>query len=169
MKTDHAPQPDDAPVCSTDWLVTDELEPSTGGALAPLYEAAARGELALPRCERCSEPLELEQDVCDRCQCNSAVWSVLEPRGHVHAVTTVHRGEPGLIREDAPPYQVADIELTSGHRLIMTTARPTARPLRVGDAARIGFRRVGKTAVPALETRPDDGAPQPEPGHESEA
>lgn len=133
----------------TDWLVSDSLAPSTDGALAPLYEAAGRGELAVPFCGTCSTPLELEQLRCDICGSAAATWRVVERRGTVHSVTTVHRREPGLIVA-VVPYHVIDVELVSGHRLLMTTSAPIDRSPAIGEPAEITFRRVAGRAIPAL-------------------
>lgn len=140
-----------------DWLVDDSLAPSTHGALAPLYEAARRGELALPHCGGCGQPLELDQHRCDACASTAVEWHVVEPTGAVHSATTVHRLEPGLILT-SDPYHVVDVELASGHRLIMTTDRPTASPPAIGDVARVVFRLVGDVAVPSLAVNPKEGA-----------
>lgn len=137
----------------TDWLVDDALAPSTGGTLAPLYAAAARGELALPHCGACGLALELEQLRCDACGATAVEWRAVDPNGTVHSATTVHRREAGLIRA-TEPYHIADVELTSGHRLLMTTDRPTSTAPAIGDPARIVFRTVGGVAVPALATNP---------------
>jgi uncharacterized protein len=153
-----------------DWLAADELAPAAGGVLAPLYEAASRGALAMPFCPGCGRVLELEQVVCDTCGAGGAggpAWRSVELAGTVHAVTTVHRLEPGLVRAEAP-YQVADVELTSGHRVVMTTEEPGAAPLAVGDRVRVAFRTVGGVALPAVagdrpaplaDTTPGGGRP----------
>jgi uncharacterized OB-fold protein len=133
-----------------DWLTADALAPSTGGALAPLFEAAAMGRLALPFCGACEAVLELEQDVCDSCGRARVDWREVAPAGTVHSVTKVHRREPSLIRSDSP-YHVLDVQLASGHRLVMTTTRPAGRSIRIGDPVRIGFRTVGGTPLPAAE------------------
>jgi uncharacterized OB-fold protein len=133
----------------TDWLVSDSLAPSADGALAPLYEAAERGELAVPFCGACNTPLELEQLRCDICGSAAATWRVVERRGTVHSVTTVHRREPGLIVAMVP-YHVVDVELVSGHRLLMTTSAPIDRSPAISEPAEITFRRVAGRAIPAL-------------------
>jgi uncharacterized OB-fold protein len=135
-----------------DWLVVDELAPSTQGALAPLYVAAGAGNLVMPFCSKCGQPLELEQGVCDACGAGAA-WRPVEPAGVVHAVTTVHRKEPTLIRADAP-YHIVDVELRSGHRVVMTTHRAVAEPPAIGDAVVIRFRTVGGVSVPAAAPTP---------------
>ncbi len=133
-----------------DWLATDALAPSTAGALAPLYTAAAEGRLALPFCGACGSVLELEQDVCDSCEAAAVEWRDVEPAGTVHSVTRVHRREPSLIRTDSP-YHVLDVQLASGHRLVLGTTRPTGRTIRIGDPVRIGFRTVGGIQLPAAD------------------
>jgi uncharacterized OB-fold protein len=132
-----------------DWLVSAELAPAPVGALAPLYEAGSRGSLEMPFCLACDRALELEQSVCDGCGGAGVEWRPVEPAGVVHAVTTVHRRERGLIRTDVP-YHVVDVELDSGHRVVMTTLHPSATGPVIGDAVRIGFRSVGGVAVPAV-------------------
>jgi uncharacterized OB-fold protein len=132
-----------------DWLVPDELAPATHGRLAPLYQASARGEVAMPFCGACGQPLELEQVVCDGCGAAAVGWRAVEPSGTVHAVTTVHRREPGLVLTDAP-YHVVDVELDSGHRVIMTTDRPVSTAPCIGHRVRVTFRFIGSVAVPAI-------------------
>jgi uncharacterized protein len=132
----------------TDWLVPDELSPATSGSLEPLYDAAAEARLEMPFCAECAAVLELEQMVCDLCGAGPA-WRVVEPYGAVHSCTTVHRREPGLVNT-TEPYQILDIELASGHRLVMTTLDPISDDYRIGDAVAIAFRHVGAVAVPAV-------------------
>ena len=142
----------------TDWLVDEALAPAVEGPLAPLYAAAVQGSLALPHCDRCSQPLELEQVRCDSCATTEIAWRTVEPEGTVHAATTVHRREPGLIVA-TQPYHVVDIELSSGHRLLMSTSGPTATPPAIGDHARIMFRHVGGVPVPAMAVADPDLSP----------
>lgn len=140
-----------------DWLVADSLTPSIDGPLAPLYRAAAHGELALPHCGGCDQPLELEQARCDACGSTEIAWRTVDPSGTVHSFTTVHRQESGLILA-TDPYHIVDVELGSGHRLLMTTEGPVSTPPAIGEPARVVFRHVGGVAIPALAVpvaRPD--------------
>lgn len=142
-----------------DWLVADALTPQTQGVLAPLYQAASRGELALPICAACATTFELDQGRCDVCGAGDIAWPLVDPVGAVHSVTTVHRREPGLIVA-TQPYHVIDVELTSGHRLLMTTVTPAAHPPTIGDVAYIEFRSVGGVAVPAFSSSPPNPDPE---------
>jgi uncharacterized OB-fold protein len=133
-----------------DWLLDPALAPAIDGdMIRPLYDAAARGELALPFCTDCELPLELEQQTCDGCGNSEHVWRQVDPSGIVHATTMMHRREPGLVRATGP-YLIVDVEMDSGHRIVMTTLSPTDATPRIGTPVRIGFRRLGDVAIPAV-------------------
>jgi uncharacterized OB-fold protein len=141
-----------------DWLVVPDLAPDAGDPdLAPLYAAAATGRLAMPFCAGCGIPVELEQSVCDACGTPERDWREVPRRGTVHAATLVHRREPGLIVADAP-YPVIDVELASGHRILVTTASLSGTAPGIGTPVEIAFRTVGGVAVPAVRT-PASAAP----------
>jgi uncharacterized OB-fold protein len=133
-----------------DWLLDPALAPAVeGDVIRPLYDAAARGELVLPFCADCELPLELEQRTCDGCGGAERVWRQVDPRGSVHTATMMHRREPGLVRA-TDPYLIVDVEMGSGHRIVMTTLTPTDAMPRIGTPVRIGFRRLGDIAIPAV-------------------
>jgi uncharacterized protein len=132
-----------------DWLLEPVLAPSIeDDVLRPLYDAAARGQLALPFCADCDLPLELEQQTCDACGHAKRLWRQVNPRGSVHAATMMHRREPGLVRA-TDPYLIVDVEMASGHRIIMTTLTSTRATPRIGTPVSVGFRRLGDVAIPA--------------------
>jgi uncharacterized OB-fold protein len=138
-----------------DWLLDSALAPTTDDdMLAPLYRAAARNELVMPFCAACALPLELDQEVCDGCGNAERAWRSVALGGTVHAATLMHRREPGLVHGLAP-YPIVDVELTSGHRIVMTTVQPADTAPPIGTAVRIGFRRLGDVAIPAIDILED--------------
>jgi uncharacterized protein len=138
-----------------DWLLDSALAPiADDDLLAPLYRAAARNELAMPFCAACALPLELDQEVCDGCGGADCHWRTVDLRGTVHAATLMHRREPGLVHGEVP-YPIVDVELTSGHRMVMTTVQPADTAPPIGTAVRIGFRHLGDVAVPAIDILED--------------
>jgi uncharacterized protein len=135
-----------------DWLLEAALAPEAeNDPLAPLYRAARRSELALPFCAACNQPLELDQEVCDLCGGTERDWRPVELRGTVHTATLMHRREPGLVHAQAP-YPIVDVELESGHRIVMTTTRCADTAPEIGAKVRIGFRRLGDVAIPAIDS-----------------
>jgi uncharacterized protein len=148
--------PEDALPDVCDWLVAPELAPDTADpVMAPVYAAAARGALALPFCAACGTPLELEQYVCDACGASAEIgtagraWRDVPLAGTVHTATLVHRREPGLIVAMGP-YPVVDVDLDSGHRLVLTAATPSGQAPDIGAPVEIAFRTVGAVALPAV-------------------
>lgn len=137
-----------------DWLLDQALAPdATDDLLAPLYQGAGLGELVLPFCDACDLPLDLDQQVCDGCGADRVCWRDVERSGTVHSVTVMHRRETGLVVATGP-YPILDVELVSGHRLIMTTATatdPEAVP-GIGDPVTVTFRRLGAVSVPCAAT-----------------
>ena len=105
----------------------------------------------MPFCADCGIPVELEQSVCDACGTPERDWREVPRTGTVHAATLVHRREPGLIVADAP-YPVIDVELDSGHRVVVTTATSSGTAPGIGTPVEIAFRTVGAVAVPAVRT-----------------
>ena len=144
------PAPAAIQATAADWLVAPELAPDpVDPDLAPLYAAAERNVLVMPVCGHCGTPLELEQSVCDGCGAANRQWREVPRVGTVHAATLVHRREPGLIVADAP-YPVIDVELASGHRLVLTTTQACSHAPAIGAPVEIAFRTVGAVAVPAV-------------------
>jgi uncharacterized OB-fold protein len=138
-----------------DWLLDSALAPTVDDdVLAPLYRASARNELAMPFCAACALALELDQEVCDGCGHSERDWRTVDPLGTVHAATLMHRREPGLVHGVAP-YPIVDVELSSGHRMIMTTVQPADTAPPIGAAVRIGFRHLGDVAIPAIDILED--------------
>jgi uncharacterized OB-fold protein len=139
-----------------DWLLDPVVAPTVDGdPLAPLYEAATRHELALPFCTGCAQPLEFDQEVCDRCSGSERDWRTVDLQGVVHAATLMHRREPGLVHAPSP-YPIVDVELTSGHRMVMTTVRPADTAPPIGASVRIGFRHLGGVLIPAIDSSEDE-------------
>ncbi|MEW1931341.1 OB-fold domain-containing protein [Rhodococcus sp. NPDC079359] len=145
----------------TDWLLDPALAPTVDGdPLRPLYDGAARGELVLPFCSRCDAPVDLDQQVCDRCGSPETDWRATDLHGTVHSATLMRRLEPGLVATTAP-YPIVDVELRGGHRLIMTTVDVAPAVPRIGDNVRVGFRHLGGVALPAAYIESDSAATEP--------
>lgn len=147
-------------VLTSDWLLADVLAPAVlDDLLTPLYDGAGRGELVLPSCGACALPLDLDQQVCDGCGAAEVSWRAVEARGSVHSVTLMHRLEPGLVVATAP-YPILDVELASGHRLVMTTRDRPERVPRIGDPVTVVFRPLGAVSIPsAVPSDPRPAAP----------
>jgi hypothetical protein len=68
----------------------------------------------------------------------------------------LHRRGPGLLRTPGS-YHVIDVQLSGGHRVIMTTSRPVEAAPADGDPVEVTFRQVGSVSVPAVAVLPNQG------------
>jgi uncharacterized protein len=81
----------------------------------PFFEAAARDELVIPRCDACSRYFFYATVLCQHCHSHEWTWTRSSGLGRVYASTVVHRP---LQRELKAPYVVAVVELDEGVRLL---------------------------------------------------
>ena len=82
--------------------------PDPSPLTAGYWEAAARGQLAIQRCEACRQWIHLPQPWCPSCGGRSLAYEPVSGRGVVHTFTVVHRTfVPGF----ETPYAVGWIDL----------------------------------------------------------
>jgi hypothetical protein len=71
---------DDFPLPDTDWPPA-----------RPFWAAAARGELALPRCDGCRRLVWYPDGTCRRCGGGDFTWTAVSGRGRLFSWSVVHR------------------------------------------------------------------------------
>jgi uncharacterized OB-fold protein len=122
---------------------------------SPYWAAAARHELALPRCGRCGA-ISVPPDVtCPRCATTEPGWAyeTVAGGGTVRSWTVVRQSFlPGF---DADlPFVLVDVELDAQPdlRLVGRLLDGVDAPLAVGDRVEVAFEDIGPDAsVPAFE------------------
>lgn len=80
---------------------------------APFFDAAARDELLIKRCEHCHQALPPEAVVCTTCGRTELSWMPAAGTGTLVSWTVVHRA-PNRAYADLVPYTVGIVELTEG-------------------------------------------------------
>ena len=85
------------------------------------WDAVARGELAVQRCEACGLLRHYPQLRCPACQSAEVSWQPLSGEGEIHSYTVAHRAFHPAWKEHAP-YVIATIELDEFHK--STAANP---------------------------------------------
>ena len=106
---------------------------------AGFWDAAARRELAIPRCDRCGEWIWYPRTPCPACASPDVTWTATSGRGRVYSWTVVHRmflaAFAGMV-----PYVVALIELDEAPR-VRIVGRIDAAPdqLRAGLPVAVEF------------------------------
>jgi uncharacterized OB-fold protein len=126
-------------------------EPAQHPELAPYWEAAARGELLLPRCESCSTVIWYPRGLCPSCGGQQIGWFAASGLGTVYSYTVVTRGD-GPYRE-VGRYIVAYVELAEGPRVLTNLVGADPDEVRVGLNVAAAF-EMAESGAGLLRFRP---------------
>jgi uncharacterized OB-fold protein len=107
----------------------------------PFWEAAARGELAIPRCPACATWVWYPRDPCPACRGAAPVWTPVSGRGTLFAWTVVRHA---FARPFAPlvPYATGLVALAEDPGVRLATLLVDCDPaaLRADQPVRVVFR-----------------------------
>lgn len=114
------------------------------GPTRPFFEAAARGELRIPRCVGCRRFQWYPAERCRACGSRRLAWEATSGRGTVFSFAIVNRP---LLREFAPlvPYATGIVTLAEDPALRLVTRFVDCDPacLRIDLPVRAVFRPLG--------------------------
>jgi uncharacterized OB-fold protein len=114
----------------------------------PFFEAAARGELRVPRCAACRRYQWYPSERCRACGSRRLAWEATSGRGTVFSFAVVQRP---LVREFAPlvPFATGIVTLAEDPRLRVVTRFVDCDPgrLRIDLPVRAVFRPLGYPRV----------------------
>lgn len=127
--TDRNPEPYGDPITRTFW------------------EAAARRELVIQRCEDCKACQFYPRPICLACESRKLAWIKVSGAATIYSLTTVHlRTAPEL----EPPYVTALVELDEGVRMLTNIIGDMPK---IGDPVRLAWReRDGLPPLPIWMT-----------------
>lgn len=114
--------------------------PSPNALTERYWQAAALGELQLPRCQACGRFHAYPRAACPHCGSAQLTWQPVSGRGEVYSFTVVHRA-PSKGFESLVPYVVAVVALAEGPHLMtrMTQVQPQA--VRIGMPVQVAFEK----------------------------
>jgi uncharacterized OB-fold protein len=101
----------------------------------PFWDAAARGELRLQRCDDCSRFVWYPRALCPTCGSISLTWTTSPGEGTVYAVS-VHHKAPRPELADFTPYAVVLVDLDEGVRMMARATGCPPEELAVGGRMR---------------------------------
>ena len=132
-----------------------EPVPAYGDPLTvPFWEAAARRDLVVQRCQACGHHQFYPRPFCLACESADVTWVRTVGTGTIYSMTTVHMQ---IAPEFEPPYVVAIVQLDEGPRLLTNVVGGRSR---IGDRVRITWRdREGLPPLPVFRvmSAPTDG------------
>jgi uncharacterized OB-fold protein len=108
---------------------------------AGFWQACARGELVIQRCDACGRLRHYPQPLCPHCRAAAWSWQPVSGRGEVYSYAVCHRAfHPAFA--GALPYVVATVELEEGVRMVADLAGVSADEVRIGMPVRVCFERL---------------------------
>jgi uncharacterized OB-fold protein len=111
----------------------------------PFWEAAARHQLVVQRCQECEYFNHPPRPVCDACQSQRLTFVPVSGRGHIYTFTVMHQPNIAGFEQDIP-YLNLLIELEEQSRLFMVSYLPISAKasIQIGGAVEVYFVPVDK-------------------------
>jgi len=97
-------------------VTNDRPVPLSDDHSAAYWEAAARGQLLVQRCDRCGSHQFYPRRHCTTCWAADPPWITCSGRGTLHTFSVVHRATNPEFAPDCP-YVFAIVELAEGPRI----------------------------------------------------
>jgi uncharacterized OB-fold protein len=131
------------------------LPDPTWAPLAPFWQAAARHELALPRCDACSRLCWYPEEQCPACGSSGFTWSAVSGRGTLFSWTVVRHA---FVPQYAPilPFATGLVALDEDPavRLVTRVVDCELDELAPGMAMEVVFRPLSFAGVEGEVTAP---------------
>jgi uncharacterized OB-fold protein len=113
--------------------------PVVDGDSRPYWEAVARGELLIQRCDACGRTVFYPRWVCPHCSADRLVWERASGQGTVYSYTVVHQAYGPFAGQS--PFVIALVDLDEGVRML-TRLKGEPEVAKIGARVRVVFERV---------------------------
>jgi uncharacterized OB-fold protein len=114
--------------------------PAISSLSQPYWDGLRRHEFSLQRCDQCANIWYPPAPLCPRCWSRKFSWTTLSGRGRVNSWVVFHQAYfRGF--ESELPYNVAEVELDEGPRLLTNLVGIANADIRAGMPVEIVFER----------------------------
>lgn len=124
----------------------DKPLPGLNDLTRPFYDACARGELHLQRCNDCQAWVFYPRHWCTACYSPSLQWQAVSGEGELFSYSVVSYA-PYPCYDDVP-YVLATVRLQEGPQIMTNLIDCDPSQVRVGMAVRVTFEHRGDLSVP---------------------
>ncbi len=105
---------------------------------APFWDACARGELRLQRCQQCGAWRHHPRPMCPQCGSTASEWARASGRGVVHTFTIVH-GPTLPAFQERLPYNIVAVALDEGVYMVSNLVDCPVEAIRIGMPVEVVF------------------------------
>jgi uncharacterized protein len=125
------------PLPDTDWPPT-----------RPFWEAAAKGQLAIPRCELCGKYVWYPEGTCRHCTGTRLRWTAVSGRGSLFSWVVVHRAFLPQLADQVPFVSaLVSLQEDPGVRLVSRIVDCPLDALRIDMPLQVAFRPMRFTGI----------------------
>jgi uncharacterized protein len=132
-----------------------QLAPNPSSLSSPFWEAAAKGILVRPLCNRCNKSFFTPQIACTHCLSEDWRWEPSGGEGVIDSAVVVHRPPQAGI---PVPYVLASVLLDEGWTMLSNVVHCDPHEATIGRRVRVVFdQRAGDQVIPCFELIPREG------------
>jgi uncharacterized OB-fold protein len=136
--------------------------PTIDPEILPYWEAAAQGDLVLPRCRGCVRLFWYPRGACPRCMSLDIEWQLSPGRGTVYSFSVVHRAAKKW--GEATPYVLAYVTLDERITVVANVVDCDPADVEIGLAVTAVFERADDDETGVLRFAPVAQAAASSPG-----
>ncbi|HXG18022.1 MAG TPA: Zn-ribbon domain-containing OB-fold protein [Methylomirabilota bacterium] len=104
----------------------------------PYWDGLKRHELTMPKCNDCGKLWYPPSPFCPECWSRNFTWQRLSGRGKVNSWVVFHQAYFSSYKDDVP-YNVAEVELEEGPRLLTNLVDVANEDISIGMPVEIVF------------------------------
>jgi len=107
----------------------------------PYWDGLKQREMVLPKCEPCNKVWYPPTRFCPTCWSRDFSWQQLSGRGKVNSWVVFHQAYFSSLKDDVP-YNVAEVELEEGPRLLTNLVELSQTQIRIGMSVEVVYEDV---------------------------
>lgn len=112
--------------------------PAISSLNRPYWEGLTQRQLVMPQCSECGKFWYPPTPFCPECWSRDFTWQRLSGRGRVNSWVVFHQAYFSSFKDDIP-YNVAEVELEEGPRLLTNLVEVDNADIRIGMAVEVCF------------------------------
>jgi len=123
------------------------IQPAISDVNRGFWDATARGELAIQRCDDCTTLRYPVSEVCPSCLSTATTWATMSGRGSLYSWIVFHHAYHAAWA-DRLPYNVGLVQLDEGPMLFSNIVAPAGTTFSLGMPLQVVFEQEGDFAIP---------------------
>ena len=112
--------------------------PAISSLNRPYWEGLTQRRLVMPQCNECGKFWYPPTPFCPECWSRDFTWQQLSGRGRVNSWVVFHQAYFSSFKDDIP-YNVAEVELEEGPRLLTNLVEVDNADIQIGMAVEVCF------------------------------